>query len=177
MKKIRNLLYVSILLSLAVSSAFGQKETGDDLIPGIFDRYEDKTGVESITISPSLLMTIKNGKTNDKKTQDLVAKIAGLRILIIKNNDDKDNLRESLLAELKTAVKKGYEQIMTIKESGERLELHIRIVADKNDNKQTSALLFITSGSDSVTVMHLSGNIDKSVIDAVTNGEISVSKK
>jgi hypothetical protein len=177
MKTISKLLYISILLSLTTSSAFGQKEANDDPIPGIFDRYEDKTGVESITISPSLLMAIKNGKTNDKKTQDWVAKISGLRILIINNSADKENLREPLLAELKTAVTKGYEQIMTIKELGERLELHLRIVTDKNNNRQTSALLFITSGSDSVTVMHLSGNIDKSVIDAVTTGEISVSKK
>jgi hypothetical protein len=71
-------------------------------------------------------------------------------------------------------VKLRYEQIMTIKETGERLELHIRNVTDKNGNKQASALLFITSSNKSVTVMHLSGNIDKSVIDAVTTGEIRI---
>ncbi|GHT21531.1 hypothetical protein FACS189464_0440 [Bacteroidia bacterium] len=177
MKTISKLCYVSILLGLTLSSAFGQKEANEDLIPGIFDRYEDKTGVESITISPSLLMTLKSNKTNDKKTLDLVSKISGLRVLNINNSADKDNVREALLAELKTAVKKGYEQIMTIKESGERLELHLRIVTDRNDSKQASALLFITSGNDSVTVLLLSGNIDKSVIDAVVNGEISISKK
>jgi hypothetical protein len=38
------------------------------------------------------------------------------------------------------------------------------------------ALLFITSETNSVTVIYLSGTIDKTLIDAVMKGEIGISK-
>jgi hypothetical protein len=118
-------------------------------------------------------MTIKNGKTNDKKTQDLMAKISGLRILVIKNDADGN----ALLSDLKPVLEKDYNQIMKVKSSGEQMELYVRSIAEKEDSHKANALLFITSGQGAVTVMHLSGVIDKSVIDAVTNGEISISGK
>jgi hypothetical protein len=156
---------------------YGQKEAEDDPVIRIFNKYEEKDGVESITISPALLGLMKNGKTGDKKTQELISKITGLRILTLADGADGKGRanRESLTAELQTAVKKDFEEIMKVKNSGERIELYVRNKPDCKECK--SALLFITSASSSVTVMHLAGIIDKSLIDAVMNGEIGTSNK
>ncbi len=170
---------ITFMLMNWTSGAFGQREAGDeDPVIRIFDKYEEKEGVESITISPALLGMMKNGKTNDKKTQDLISKISGLRILTLSDGRDgkgKAN-REALVADLQPVIKKDFEEIMKVKSSGDKVELYIRKTSpDCADCK--SALLFITSANASVTVMHLAGKIDKAMIDAVMNGEIGTAKK
>ncbi len=170
-------IFITIMLISMPTGAFAQKEGGDDPILKIFDKYEEKEGVESITISPALLGMMKNGKTNDKKTQDLISKITGLRILTLNdgaNGKGRPN-REALTAELQAAVKTDFEEIMKVKNSGERIELYVRNKPDCKDCQ--GALLFITSASSSLTVMHLAGKIDKTLIDAVMNGEIGTSSK
>ena len=121
---------------------------------------------------------MKNGKTNDQKTQDLISRITGLRILTLTDGADGKGRtnREALAAELQAVVKKDFEEIMKVKSSGkERIELYVRHKPNCKDCR--SALLFITSETKSLTVMHLAGTIDKNMIDAVMNGEIGVSNK
>ena len=52
MKKLFSILTISILICLP-SVVYGQ--TGDDPIIRIFNKYEEKDGVESVSISPALL--------------------------------------------------------------------------------------------------------------------------
>jgi len=181
MKSFVPFIIITILMTLP-SGVYGQKDADDDPVIKIFKKYEDREGVESITISPTLLSLMKNGKTNDQKTQDLISKITGLRILTLTDGaEDKGYAsrvanRIALSAELLSVVKKDFEEIMKVKSSGkERVELYVRHRPDCKDCR--SALLFITSADNSLTVMHLAGTIDKTLIDAVMNGEIGISKK
>ena len=175
MKKFVSILITMIFIGWPLG-VYGQND-GEDPVISIFNKYEEKEGVESITISPALLGLMKNGKSNDKKTQDLISKITGLRILTLNDGaDGKGRVnRESLTAELQIVVKKDFEEIMKVKSSGERIELYVRNKPGCKDCK--TALLFINSANASVTVMHLAGMIDKSLIDAVLDGEIGVSGK
>ena len=171
MKRVFQILVIMILISLP-SGVYGQRDADVDPVIKILDKYEERDGVESITISPALLGLMKNGRTNDKKTQELISKISGLRIMTLNdgaNGKGRTN-REALKTELQAVVKKDFEEIMMVKSAGERMELYVR----KNDGK--GALLFITSSTNSITVMHLAGTIDKTMIDAVMNGEIGISK-
>ena len=175
MKRMIQMLVVALLIGVP-SGAYGQKDADDDPVIKIFNKYEDREGVESITISPALLGLMKNGKTNDKRTQELISKIFGLRILSLSSDDAKGRAtREALNNELQAVVKKDFEEIMMVKSSGERVELYVRNNKDCKECK--SALLFINSSNQSLTVMHLSGQIDKSLIDAVMKGEIGISNK
>jgi len=155
------------------SGVYGQKDANDPVLK-IFDKYEEREGVESITISPALLGLMKNGNSGDKKTQELISKIGGLRILTLKDGADGKGRanREALAAELQTVVKRDFEEIMKVKSADERIELYVRNCKDCK-----SALLFITSANNSLTVMHLAGTIDKTLIDAVMNGEIGINIK
>ena len=175
MKRIVPIFIITMLISLP-SGVYGQKNANEDPVIKIFNKYEEKEGVESITISPALLGLMKNG-SNDKKTQELMSKITGLRILTLTDGaDGKGRVnREALTAELQAIVKKDFEEIMKVRSSGERVELYVR---HKPDCKNcTSALLFITSETSSLTVMHLAGIIDETLIDAVMKGEIGISNK
>jgi hypothetical protein len=154
----------------------GQKKSGSDAVLDIFNKYEEKEGVESITVSPALLGLMKNGKDGDRKTQELISKISGLRIITINDgNTEKGKItRESFVNELQAIVKKEYTEIMKVKTSEEKVELYIREAENCKDCKAVSALLFINSVNSSVTAMHLAGTIDKTLIDAVMNGDISI---
>jgi len=175
MKRLIQILVIAMLISVPLG-AYGQNNVDDDPIIKIFNKYEDREGVESITISPALLRLMKNGN-NDKKTQELISKITGLRILTLNDGADGKGRanREALTAELQAVVKKDFEEIMKVRSSGERIELYVRHKPNCKDCR--SALLFITSETKSLTVMHLAGTIDKNMIDAVMNGEIGVSNK
>ena len=176
MKRVVQILSIMALIWTCLPSGiYGQGN--DDPVIKIFNKYEEKEGVESITISPTLL-GMMNGKTNDKKTQELLSKINGLRIMTLSDGADGKGRanREAVTNELKTVVQKDFEEIMKVKSSDDRLELYVRNKpANCKDCK--GALLFITSATSSVTVIYLSGTIDKSLIDAVMNGEIGISNK
>ena len=174
MKRFVPVIIIAMLICLP-SAVYGQKDVSDPVIR-ILDKYEEREGVESVTISPALLGLMKSGNAGDKKTQELISKITGLRILTLNdgtNGKGRAN-REALTAELQTVVKTGFEEIMKVKNANERIELYVQ-KADCKDCK--TALLFITSASNSLTVMHLGGTIDKSLIDAVMNGDIGISNK
>jgi len=176
MKKLVIPILTIIVLMCMPSGVYGQKNAEDPILK-IFDQYEEREGVESITISPALLGLMKNGNSGDKKTQELISKISGLRILTL-NADGKGRVnreREALMADLQNVVKTGFEQIMKVKNANERIELYVRHKSDCKDCM--SALLFIASEVNSLTVMHLAGIIDKTLIDAVMNGEIGLSSK
>ena len=172
MKKIIPIMIITMLMCLP-SVVYGQKNAEDPILK-IFDKYEEREGVESITISPALLGLMKSGNSGDKKTQELISKITGLRILTLTDGADGKGRanREALTTELQDIVKKDFEEIMKVKNSDERIELYVRNCKDCK-----SALLFITSANNSLTVMHLAGMIDKTLIDAVMNGEIGISNK
>ena len=175
MKRFVPIFIIAMWIALP-STIYGQRNT-EDLVLRIFDKYEEREGVESITISPALLGLMKNGNSGDKKTQELISKITGLRILTLKDGDDGKGRvnREALANELQTVVKNGFEEIMKVKTASERIELYVQ---NKQDCKECkTALLFITSASNTLTVMHLGGIIDKSLIDAVMNGDIGISNK
>ena len=173
MKRAIPILIITMLICLP-SMVFGQRNAEDPVLK-IFDKYEEREGVESITISPALLGLMKNGKSGDKKTQDLLSKIVGLRILTLTDGADNKRRanREALTTELQNVVKKDFVEIMKVKNVNERVELYVRQKPDCKDC--TSALLFISSTANSVTVMHLAGVVDKTLIDAVMNGEIGMS--
>lgn len=170
MKKIIFVFTAAILVNWT-AGAFGQKNGSTDPVLKIFDKYEAGEGVESVSISPAMLGIMKNDKNNDKKSQDLISKISGLRILTLTDEVD-GKTREGLVSDLQAVIKKDFEEIMKVKNSNERIELYVKKDADSNDFK--SALLFVTSSDSSVTVMHLAGKIDKNLIKAVINGDIDI---
>jgi len=170
MKTLAKTLVVCILICLP-SVAYGQ--AGDDPIIRIFNKYEAKDGVESISISPALLgMMTRAGGANDQRTRDLISKITGLRILTISDNSGNRGRanREAFTAELQTVLKRDFTEFMSMRNADERVELYVRNVSEN----QANALLLITTATNSVTVIHLAGNIDKTLIDAVISGEIGI---
>lgn len=174
MKRIIPLL-IAVFIGMMPTAMYGQKGAEEAPLIKLFNAYEDKEGVESISISPALLGLMKSGKSNDKKTQELISKISELRIITLTDNGKGSANRKAFTAELDAIVKTDFTRVMMVKNAGERVELFVQQKSDCKDC--ASALLFTTSASKTLTVMHLAGTIDKAMIDAVMNGEIGVSNK
>ena len=173
MKEIIPMLITALLLCLPLKISAQNEKT--DPVVAVLDKYEDRDGVESITISPALIGLMSN-KSNDRKTQDLISKISGLRIISINNRTDKEKpMYEQFLSELRPLLGNSYDQILKAKNEDSRVELYVKKNIEKLGKK--GALIFITSENQSVTTMYLSGNIDKDLIDAVMNGDIGMSGK
>jgi len=156
----------------------GQKSEDADPVIKLFNKYEEKEGVESITISPALLgMMMKNGKAGDKKTQELISKISAMRIITLADGAEGKGRanREAFTAELQAMVKTDFEEIMRMKKASERIVLYVRTKPDCKDCK--GVLLFIISATGSLSAVHLAGAVDKTLIDAVVNDEIGLSGK
>lgn len=173
MKKVINLLLLAALTSLAAASAYGQKIVCEDSVPKILDAYEEKEGVEAITISPSMLAMMKDNKAQDRNTKELLFKITELRILIVTG----EKLAGQLRADLNPLLQKGYTQIMKAKLAGEHMLLYTQNVPENAGDGQKNALLAIISEPKSTSIMYLSGDIDASLTEAVMSGKISVSGK
>jgi hypothetical protein len=171
MKKAIKILMLAALVSITAASAYGQKVVHEDSVPQILDAYEEKEGVESITISPAMLAMMKNGKAQDRKTKELLSKITELRILIVTN----EQLMERLMAELKPNLQKSYTQIMKAKITGEYMLLYTQNIPANSGNRQLNALLAIITEPQSSSIMYLSGDIDASLTEAVMSGKISAS--
>ena len=175
----RIVVIVTAMLMSIPLVVYAQKSEEADPVLKLFNQYEEKEGVESVSISPALLGLMKGGKANDKKTQELISKITGLRILAIADSTDSRRRvnREAFTAELRAIVKADFEEIMKMKTANERIELYVRSKPDCKSNDCKSALLFIISANSSISATHLAGTVDKTLIDAVINGEISLSNK
>jgi hypothetical protein len=160
MKKI--LLATLVLLSLPVFLGAQSKEINE-----IFDRYEKKKSVESITISPSLL-----SMSNTQETRELGAKISNMRILNVplKATESGQSVSNMLKNELERIIKNfQFQRAVKVEEEDSLFELYMI-----NGNK--GVVLFISSDSSDFTAISIFGDIDKTIVNSLLNGNIKVKK-
>ncbi len=163
MKKIL-LLILAIVAFPAIIAAQSRE------INEIFDRYEKKKMVESITISPSLLSMTNSSKSQE--TKDLLSKITDMRILNIPESalENGQPISKQLKYELDKVIKQfQFQRAVKVEEENSSFELYMI-----NGNK--GAVLFISSDNSSFTAISILGDIDKSVVNSLLNGSIKVKK-
>lgn len=163
MKKI--LLLTLVLISFPLYLASQSREINE-----IFDRYEKKKSVESITISPSILSMTNSSKS--KETADLLSKITDMRILNIPENalENGQPISKQLKYELDKVIKQfQFQRAVKVEEENSSFELYMI-----NGNK--GAVLFISSDNSSFSAISILGDIDKTIVNSLLNGSIKVKK-
>lgn len=161
MKKIALLALIVVLLPAALIAQTKQ-------INDIFDKYEKKRSIESITISPALLDFMGGG--NNQETKDLLSKITELRILNVPNTDTENGtqIRAMLKRDLDALIaSENFTRVIKVDNSDEKMEMYM-IKGNKG------VLLFMTSDNSTFTVISILGEIDKTVTSAVMNGGIKI---
>lgn len=136
----------------------------------IFDRYEKKKSVESITISPALLNM--SGSKSSQETRELINKISDMRILNIPSSASENGqpISRNLKNELDRVIKSyQFQRAVKVEEENSSFELYMI-----NGNK--GAVLFISSDSNEFTVISIFGEVDKTLVNSLLNGNIKVKK-
>lgn len=134
----------------------------DDPIPALFERYEAYQGTEYISISP---MLIKMVSLADSDSKDILSKIHRMRVLIVSSSRV-----EQIRQDLKPILKTDYEELMKVKDDDNMVKVYGRL----SQTNQQSALLVITDSESSCILLHLEGQVDQALIDAVMKGNISL---
>ncbi len=164
MKKI--VLLVLAVIVLPLTAAAQNKKISD-----IFDKYEKKSGVESISISPALLDFMDTGSKSD--TKELLSRIEEMRILNVPNKIMEKGVavRELLRQDLLVLVKsEQFSRVVKVDSEESSIEMYM-IKGNRG------VLLFMTSDDNSFTAISILGDIDKTVTNAVLNGGITINKK
>lgn len=163
MKKIALLTLTLICLTIALSAQSRE-------INEIFDRFEKKKRVESITISPSLLSMTSSKGSNE--TAELLSKISNMRILNVplRTTENGQPVSKQLKYELDKIIKiYQFQRAVKVEEESSSFELYMI-----NGNK--GAVLFLSSDNSDFTSIAIFGEIDKTIVNSLLNGNIKVKK-
>jgi len=154
MKKI-SLLIVLFLLS---TNIFGQTEELNKL----FDRYQDTEGVTSIKIAKPMFKLLNNLKIDNEelgKIQPLLAKVNGLKMLILEKSETSKNPfidEKKIEKEISNSLKNmKYEELVTVNNRDAKIKF---MAQDITANVMDNLILNIMSEDASVLMM-LDGKI------------------
>lgn len=178
MKKI--ILIATMLFSCTQISA--QKQTLNDL----FEKYQEAEGVTSIKISKPMFGMLNKLNLQDADLDEikpLLAKINGLKILIVERPDIKDSLSaagkkmilnfNNLQGQISSAVKNlKYEELMTVNSKDNKIKF---LSAGASSGHLDDLLLSINSGGQNVLLM-LDGKLDMDDINKLINEGQKVDK-
>lgn len=154
MKKIS----IFIVLFLLSTNIFGQTEELNKL----FDKYQDTEGVTSIKIAKPMFKLLNNLKIDDEelgKIQPLLAKVNGLKMLILEKPETSKNPfidEEKIEKEISNSLKNmKYEELVTVNNRDAKIKFMAKdITANVMDN-----LILNIMSEDSSVLMMLDGKI------------------
>jgi hypothetical protein len=158
----------------AIATVSAQREKLDEL----FDRYQDSEGITSIKIAKpmfSMLNKLDIGDGELDQIKPLLAKISGLKILIIEKPNGKlvdgksvkSNLNYSSVKEDISSILKGlhYEELMSVNSKDDK----IKFLSAGAKGGILDDLLLNISSRDSMVLMMLDGKISMDDVNKLVN--------
>ncbi|MBR2457684.1 MAG: DUF4252 domain-containing protein [Bacteroidaceae bacterium] len=147
-----------ISLLLALSTLFCQAQQS------YFDKYADMDGVSSVYISKSMLKMFPNmsGKINGVNVGNLAGRLECIQIL----SSDSTEIIKQLRKETKDVnTKSGYEELMRIRDDGERVNIYFK----EKKNKKNEFVL-IADESDEYTIISIVGELTLQEMQEMVSG-------
>lgn len=143
----RLILIIPVLLIASLAKA------QPDAIDQFFNKYADRDGFTTVTISGKLLGLFA-GKSESPKENDVVNRLTSIKILSVE--DSTLNPGINFYVELgKKLNYSGYEELMDVKEGRDVTKFLIKQKGDR-----ISELLVITGGPDGNTLISIRGDLD-----------------
>ena len=132
-----------------------------------YDKYEGKEGFTSVKISPKMFNLIASAETDDEDIQFLQS-ITGLRMLALENEDHDPAIVErskQLYKEAQALIGSGYDELMSVKESGTDL----KILARSAEEGVISDLLIVGNDDGEFIYVDITGKIDLKKIGSLSD--------
>lgn len=128
----------------------------NDAISRFFDSYVEQKGFTSIRVSQRMFSLIADLDKSEKDVQETVNRLTGLYILAA-DSAILDKRGISLYQEAAATMKnKAYEELMSIRDGGERIEFYI---LESGNKDKVEELLMLVGGEDTFFLLSITGEI------------------
>lgn len=146
---------IALLMTLCSVFSYGQQS--------FFDKYAEMDGVTSVYITKSMLGLFPKGQTNVNGVNigSIAGRLDNIQILSSDKPDIIDKLRKETAG---INTKNGYEELMRIREDGEKTTIYFR---DKKDEKKEFVL--VTDEKDELTIISIVGDLTLQEIQGIIN--------
>lgn len=132
-------------------------------IQGFFDKYAGRTGFTTVKISPKMFDLIASIEVDDAD-MSAVRDITGVHVLVYEPQEGATgDLTDKLYAEAKTLVTAGYEELMSVVESG----TDIRILARSASEGIVNDLLVVGKDEGEFIYVNIAGKMDLKKISSM----------
>lgn len=143
---------ISIIVLLASAGLHAQES--------FFDKFADRKGVTSVYISQKMFSMMKDIDNDEINLAGIADKINSLQILSCDNKAVADELRKET-AHIRRD--NGYEELMRIREEGERVTIYTKEGAKENE------YVLLVDEPDEFTIILLNGRLTLEEIQGVIN--------
>ena len=129
-------------------------------VDALYDKFKEKSGVESVSVSPLLMSFARLFMNEDKKSNPLIKGVNSVRVLDLEESSKE--VKELFSKEVAKLNLNGYETWIQVREDGE----NVKVIA-KMKNDTIKELLVMTTGKDDCALVIIKGKIRKEDIQAV----------
>lgn len=125
-----------------------------------FEKIAEMEGVTSVYVSPKMFNMMNGSNTGDINIDKVAKKLTGLQILSSENQEASDMLRKET-AFINT--KNGYEELLRVKDSGERVFIYTK------ENKDANEYVLLVDEGKEFTVIILEGKLTVDEVRGIVN--------
>lgn len=128
----------------------------DDAISRFFDGYVEQEGFTSIRISQRMFSLIADLDKSEKDVQETVNRLTGLYMLAADSATLEKKGLELYQEAVATMKNKTYEELMSIRDGGERIEFYI---LESGNKDRVEELLMLVGGEHTFFLLSITGEI------------------
>ena len=136
-------IFITLIAALLVAVALPAQEEA-------WEKLADREGVTSVYISKKMFSMMKNIDTGDVILNHVADKIDDMQILTCENKEAAAELRKATEA---INPKNGYEELMRIKDEGERVHIYVK------ENKKSNRYVLLVDDPEDFTLILLNGQL------------------
>ena len=142
-------------------------------LPSFFSKYEGKEGFTSVKISPKAFQLVAAADLDDE-TMQVLTDITGLYVLTFEDEDGKSPEKaEQLKKEAYAAIGSGYEELLSVKESGTDL----KILARSANEGVINDLLIVGNDDGEFVYVDVTGKIDIRKLSSLSDVDVKGMEK
>jgi len=134
-------------------------------LPSFFSKYEGKEGFTSVKISPKAFQLVASADLDDEDLS-VLSDITGVYVLTMENEDgNMEGKATELRKEAYAAIGNGYEELLSVKESGTDMKILARSANDGIIND----LLIVGEDDGEFVFVDVTGKIDIKKLSAISD--------
>jgi len=148
------------ILAIMVLAALPMLLNAQDLIDGLFDKYQGTEGFTTVVIN-SAMFDIAAAIDDDQDLQKMKGMIDNIRIITMDNSNSEINFYDEMKSQINS---KSYIELMTVKEHNNDVIFYVKYAG-----KEIEELLLVVGGSEDNVVLSIKGKMNLKELASISN--------